>query len=402
MKLIVKFLLVVLILLGSFTFAQTTITFWHSQVSTVETVNKLAAGFNAIQSEFVVEPVYTGTYPDSSIKLITAVSNDSGPVMFDAEVTVFAKLISENAVLPLNDLTASLSTNFIADIYPNLWNFGFVNNERYGLPWNMSLPVLFYNASLLKQRGVTPPHTWQDFEAAAKKLTTRQTKGYINVSLAFIFETMVTTRGGHIITEEGKPNFNSSEAIEALAMLKRMTDARHVTNRTMAEIDVALVDFVRTKGMMAFASLAFWTEGQHYSIAFEPGAVPVPMGTSQKVPFVGAQLVVMKGASETERLGAFKFWQFLMQPKNIATWVKASYYLPARQSAVPLLEDWYAEDNIRKLGLEQLEHAIDKPKVGEYAIWQDFLQEAIDKALKGRMSPEEALSEAQKRAEAAQ
>ena len=150
----------------------------------------------------------------------------------------------------------------VDDIYPALWNYGIVNGERYGLPWNMSLPVLFYNASLFKQRGVAPPQTWQDFEEAARQLTTRQTKGYINVSMSFIFETMVTTRGGRIVTEEGSPNFNSPEAVEALTMLKRMTDARHVTNRSITEIDVALVDFVRTRGMMAFASLAFGPKGK--------------------------------------------------------------------------------------------------------------------------------------------
>ncbi len=400
MKKAIKFLEILAILAMSFTFAQTNITFWHSQVDNIETIEEFARAFNTSQTNYIIEPIYAGTYPEASVKLITAVSNGTGPVIFDAEVTVFAKLVEEEAALPLSDLTAFLSEEFINDIYPALWNYGIVNGERYGLPWNMSLPVLFYNASLFKQRGVDPPQTWEDFEEAAKELTTRQTKGYINVSMSFIFETMVTTRGGRIVTEDGRPNFNSPEAIEALTMLKRMTDDRHVTNRSIAEIDVALVDFVRTRGMMALASLAFWTQGQRYSIAFEPGAVVVPMGISREVPLIGAQIVVMKDSSEAERLGAFAFWQFLMQPENITTWVKKSYFLPARKSALPLLESWYSEDPIRGLGLEQLEYAVERPKVGAYAIWQDFLQEAMEKALKGRMSPEEALTEAQRRAEA--
>ena len=400
MKKTIKFLAIFVILVISFTFAQTKITFWHSQVDTIETIETFARAFNASQKDYIIEPIYAGNYPEASIKLLTAVSNGTEPVIFDAEVTVFAKLVEEKAALPLSDLTATLTEEFVSDVYPALWNYGVVDGERYGLPWNMSLPVLFYNASLFKQRGVDPPQTWEDFEEAAKKLTTRQTKGYINVSMSFIFETMITTRGGRIVTEDGRPNFNSPQAIEALTMLKRMTDDRHVTNRSIAEIDVALVDFVRTRGMMAFASLAFWTQGQRYSIAFEPGAVVVPMGTSREVPLVGAQVVVMKGSSEAERLGAFAFWQFLMQSQNIATWVQASYFLPVRKSAIPLLENWYAEDYIRELGLEQLEHAVERPKVGSYAIWQDFLQEGMEKALKGRMSPEEALTEAQRRAEA--
>ena len=402
MNMLIKISSILIISTLSFAIAQTKITFWHSQLYTEDTIKALAKAFNDSQTEYVVEPIYTGTYPESSVALITAVSNNKGPVLFDAEGTVFAKIVAEEAALSLDDLIANLDEELIADIYPALWNYGIINGQHYGLPWNMSVPVLFYNASLFRQLDVTPPTTWEEFEEAAEKLTTRQTKGFINVSMAFIFETMVTTRGGRIVTEDGKPNFNSDEAIEALTMLKRMTDARHVTNRTIAEIDVALVDFVRTRGMMALASLAFWTEGQRYSVAFEPGAIAVPAGTSQEIPLIGAQLVVMNGASEAQRLGAFSFWQFLMQSENIALWVKASYYLPTRKSALPILESWYAEDPIRKLGIEQLEHAVERPKVGSYAVWQDYLQEAMEKALRGNMSPEEALAEAQRRAEASQ
>ncbi len=159
---------------------------------------------------------------------------------------------------------------------------------------------------------------------------------------------MVSTRGNSVVTADGQPNLNSLEAVDALNMLKRIADAGNATIRSFAELDVALVDLVRTNGMMAFASIAFWPQGQRYSVAFELAVAP---GTSAAVPLIGAQLVVLASASEEERRGAVAFWQFLMEPENQATWVKASYYLLTRRAALPLLESWYREDPSRWVAL---------------------------------------------------
>jgi sn-glycerol 3-phosphate transport system substrate-binding protein len=386
------------ICLTSFGEAQTTLEYWHSQDATESTIQTLADTFNASQGEYRVVPRYVGSYREGTVKLIAALGGGEQPVLFDAEGTVFARLVEERALADLSDLTDALPEALVEDLYPALWSAGKLNGGRYGLPWNMSMPVLFYNATAFAQLGVTPPKTWAEFEEVAARLTTRQTEGYIHVSAAFIFEMMVSTRGGSIVTEAGQPNLNSPEAVDALNMLKRIADGGNATLRSFAELDVALVDFVRTKGMMAFASIAFWPQGLRYSVAFEPATAPVPTGASAAVPLMGAQMVVLESASEAERRGAVAFWEFLMEPENVVTWVQASYFLPARRSALPLLEPWYQEDPNRKVALSQLENAVPRPRVGAYAVWQGFLEEALEKSLRGGVPPEVALAEAQQRA----
>lgn len=387
-----------LVSLVSFGAAQTTVPFWHSQDATESTIQALADAFNTSQSEYVVMPRYVGNYQEGAIKLVAALGSADQPVLFDAEGTIFPRLVEEEALADLSDLSAALPETLVGDIYPAQWRYGELGGGRYGLPWNLSLPVLFYNATAFDQLGVAVPTTWAEFEAAAAQLTTRQTEGYIHVSAAFIFEMMVSTRGGSVVTEEGQPNLNSAEAVDALSMLRRVSDEGNATLRSFAELDVALVDFVRTKGMMAFASIAFWPQGQRYSVAFTPAVAPVPAGTSAAVPLMGAQLVVLESASQEQRRGALAFWQFLMEPENLATWVKASYFLPARRAALPLLEAWYQEDPSRRVALEQLENAVPRPRVGAYVVWQGFLEEALEKSLRGGVPPEVALEEAQRRA----
>ncbi|UCH27926.1 MAG: ABC transporter substrate-binding protein [Trueperaceae bacterium] len=390
-------------LLTPIALAKTTISFWHSQSANHETVVALADSFNTSQDDFEVVPVYAGDYREAAIKLIGAVNSGTPPVLFDAEVTVFPRLVEEGLVLELTDLANELPSNLVGDLYPNIWAYGELAGKRFGLPWNMAVPVLFYNASVLRQRGVEVPTDWSEFELAVADLTSRQTRGFIDVSAAFIFEMMVMSRGGQIVTEDGLPNFDSPEAIAALSLLQRLAKERHSIIKSFGELDAALVDFVRTKGMMAFASIAFWPMGLRYAIAFEPGAAPVPRGEApsgnHSVPLMEGQLVVLEGASAEERRGAFAFWEFLVEPENVQTWVEASFALPVRRSALPLLEAWYAEDPNRRAGLDQIEFATARPRVGAYAIWQSYLEEAIEKSLKRGLDPETTLNEAQRRAE---
>ena len=393
----VRILLFLTLVLASFAGAQTEIPFWHSQ-DVAETVDALAEAFNASQSDYRVAPRYTGNYIESSLKLVAALQGGDAPVLFDAEGTVFAELVEEGALSDLSDLTAELEPTLVEDIFPIMWDYGALDGARYGLPWNSTLPVLFYNATAFEQRGVAPPATWEEFEEAAARLTTRNTKGYIDVAAALIFETMVNSRGGSLITEAGEPNFTSPEALETLELLVRLAKEKYSIPRSFKDLDSALIDFARTKGMMALATESLWPQGERFSVAFEVATAPVPSGGSPTVPLLGAQLVVLGGATAEERAGAVAFWEFLMQPENVATWVEASYYLPARRAALPLLESWYEEDPSRRAALTGLEHAVLRPRTGAYVRWQGYLEEAVEQAVRGRLSPEEALARTQERA----
>jgi sn-glycerol 3-phosphate transport system substrate-binding protein len=388
-------LLLCLALLGR---AQTTFELWHSMESTEDTVQALAEAFNASQNEYRVVPRYIGSYADAQPQLIAAVTAGSVPAMFQAEIALFPRLVADGAARDLSDWVSELPEAMVEDFFPGLWAYGEVDGHRYGLPWNSSTPVLFYNATALRQRGVAVPTTWAEFEEAAARLTTRQTQGYVAVAESWTFETMVNTRGGRLVTEDNQPNFNSPEAVEALEMIQRLISRRQAIPRSLAETTFALLDMIRTRGMMIFASIANWPDAKRFAVAFEIGAAPIPTGGAQTVPLGGAQLVVMSGVLEAQQRGAFEFWTFLMEPENLRTWIEASYYIPVRRSVIPLLEPWYAEDPNRRAALDQLEHAVPRPRNPEFALWRGYLEEALERAVKGGVPAREALDEAQRRA----
>ena len=381
--------------------AQTEIPFWHAMDGPAgRLLSQFAQEFNARQARYRVLPQYAGDYREAETKLVAALRAGTGPALFQAQLSFFPRLVGEGRALAL-DPYLSLDRGFVEDLFEPAWNYGVVEGRRYGLPFNTSTPVLFYNLDAFRAKGLKAPRNWKEFEETARALTSRQAKGFIFVTdpQAWLFEAMVTSRGGSLV-KEGGPNLTAKEALEALGMLHRLNRAGALSVRSLAEATFAQLDFVRTKGMMVMASIANWPAAENFSFAFALGVAPVPRGEGGKVPMGGAQLVVLRGASEAQVRGAVEFWQYLMEPKNVARWVQASYYVPVRKSALPLLEGFYRENPFRKVAFEQVAYAQERPRLPQFSAWAAVLAEALEKSLKGGVPPERALEEAQRKAEA--
>jgi sn-glycerol 3-phosphate transport system substrate-binding protein len=390
-------LLATLLLVGA-AYAQTTITFWHAMENGEAAIAELVRRFHATQSEVRVEARYVGSYPESQTRLVAAFGTANEPTLFQAEIGFFPRLVGDGALHDLADLVAELPADLVADFYPGLWGYGDLDGGRYGLPWNSSTPVMYYNADALRRAGLAVPTTWADFAAAAVALTSRTSQGGMFVGDSWLFEMMVLSRGGTLALDDGTPALDGPEAVAALSMLRDLVRGRHLAFYGANESTPAILNFVRTRSLMTFASIANWPDVRRFSIGFELAAAPVPMEPGGSVPLGGAQLVVLRGASEAQRAGAFAFWRFLVEPESLAYWIEETYYIPVRRGALPLLEGFYAGDPNRAAALSQLEVAVPRPRVPQFNTWRGLIDEALERVLRGNQSPEAALAEAQRRA----
>jgi len=386
------------LLVGTSGVAQTEVTFWHSMDSAVETVDALVEAFNASQDEVRVDARFIGSYAEAQTRLLAAYGSADEPVLFQAEIAFFPRLVAEGAVQPLTSLTNGLPADVVNDFVPGLWAYGELDGERYGLPWNSSTPVMYWNVDALRRAGVEPPTTWEAFEATVDALTSRQAQGFVFVGDSWLFEMMVLSLGGRLVDENGVPTLDSAEALRALTLLDELEARGSLAFFGANESTPAILGFVRTRSLMAFASIANWPDIRRFSVAFDVTAGPVPMAPGGAVPLGGAQLVVMGNATAEERDAAFAFWSWLAEPEQLATWVEGSYYIPVRHSVVPLLDAFYAEDPGRAAALSQLELAIPRPRIPEFDAMRGILDEMMERVLRGRTSPEEALAEAQRQA----
>src|ERR671926_119110 len=87
---------------------------WHAMTAiNLERVNKLAADFNAYQSDYKVTPVYKGSYPETLTAAIAAFRGGNPPHIVQVfEVGTATMMAAKGAVKPVFQLMADAGEPF--------------------------------------------------------------------------------------------------------------------------------------------------------------------------------------------------------------------------------------------------------------------------------------------------
>ena len=374
------------------------IEFWHAMDGVQGKVAEYARQFNASQERYEVVPVSKGNYRELQPALTKAIGAGNAPALAQLEFTQIAPMVAAGQLADLSQEDNTLSPDLLKDFYAPAWKAGEVNGKRFALPWNLSVPVLMYNAGSLRRAGVNPPATWTEVEAASKRLASGGKRPLVAAADAWTFEANVLSRGGSLVMGAG-PNLNGPEAVEALTQLSRMSAAGQAQPRTLGEATRAAFDFARGQNLFVMASVANWTDARKVPF-FQLGIAPFPCEKAGActVPLGGGALVVPRGASAQQQAGAVAFWAFLMEGSRLADWVKTTAYAPPRRSVTPLLSDWYRQNPQIKVAHAQMERAAPRPNLASYGVWTTALEDAIWKAVTGKATAQAALNEAQSKA----
>ncbi|MCL4119768.1 UNVERIFIED_CONTAM: hypothetical protein GTU68_021127 [Idotea baltica] len=164
--------------------AQTEISWWHGMGGSLgETVNQIAADFNASQTDYKITPVFKGTYEETLTAGIAAFRAGEQPnimQVFDAgAATVIG---AKGAVLPVQDLFAANDVPFNIEDYIAGVRYFYADEDgkMIGMPFNSSTPILYYNTQALEKAGVTAPKTWEEFQSVTAPAL--KDAGYIALS----------------------------------------------------------------------------------------------------------------------------------------------------------------------------------------------------------------------------
>ncbi len=159
---------------GSSAVAETEVQWWHAMGGTNgERVNKIAADFNATQSEYKVVPVYKGNYTETMTAAIAAFRAKEHPHIVQVfEVGTATMMAAKGAILPVEQMMNEAGEPFDkSDYLPAVISYYQTpQGELLSMPFNSSTPVLWYNADALKAAGAEPPKTWDDVKSVSKKL----------------------------------------------------------------------------------------------------------------------------------------------------------------------------------------------------------------------------------------
>ncbi|GAA3675161.1 ABC transporter substrate-binding protein [Nonomuraea antimicrobica] len=281
------------------------------------------------------------------------------------------------------------------------------NGQVIGFPALVDNLALLYNKSVFDARKVPYPTdewTWDDFRAAAKRLTDPAEKIYgtaypvsASEDTTWRFWPLLWQRGGTILSQDGtKPAFNSQAGVDALEFLRAMAvdDKSVYLDQTDERYAPLFAD-----GRIGMIISGPWTlydplklKKTDYGVALLPGT----NGDHQTVS--GPDLWTLLDNGDANRAHwSFELMKWLTSAEGDAQWNLRQGNLPLRASETSLPEykkyiDEYPGADKLVANLANAKQA--RPTVSGYVELSRFVGEGIAKALQGAATPKQALDEA--------
>jgi sn-glycerol 3-phosphate transport system substrate-binding protein len=130
------------VLASSLAHAQTEIQFWHSMTAVNnEWVQDLAKDFNAKQKEYVIKPVFKGTYDESMTAAVAAFRAGNAPHVLQVfEVGTATMMASKGAIVPVGQVMKDAGKKFDPSAYvPAVAGYYTApNGQMMSFPFNSS------------------------------------------------------------------------------------------------------------------------------------------------------------------------------------------------------------------------------------------------------------------------
>src|SRR4029077_18341109 len=138
-------------------------------------IDGYAADFEKANPSIKVKPIYSGTYQESITKALTAHKSGTPPVTSVLLSTDMFTLIDEEAIVPIDGfIKTDDDRKWLASFFSAFMEKSRTGGKTWGVPFQRSTIVLYYNKELFKEAGLDPekgPATWEEQTAFAEKLS---------------------------------------------------------------------------------------------------------------------------------------------------------------------------------------------------------------------------------------
>ncbi len=379
--------------------AQVVAELWHGFTGGAPkaALENLAVEFNKAQGgKACVRPISQGGYRDLSTKIKAAFASGKVPAMAQAFENNMALYLEARALEPIPALGVKLEG--VNPLFVRAVTF---EGQAYGVPFNKSIQILYYNRDLLKKYSLEVPKSLEEFIAAAKKISQgEKAPVYFFVPDTSTFSYWLFNVGGDYL-QNGRLVLNSPKALEALELLVRGVKEGWARPITSGYIN-------QNFGLGPYAFSTDTSAGYPFYLQaakFDLGVAPLPGRTPKQPGFglvQGTNLVVFKGADGEAKKVAAAFLQYVVSPRVQAAFAAATNYVPVHLAAAvdPELLRYRKQNPAMEVTLVQARYARFEPALAEWEqIRFDILGQAIREAVLGQATPKAALDKAQRLAE---
>lgn len=380
-----------------------------------DTIQELTDEYVAANEGVNIDAVYAGSYQDTVTKALTAARGGKPPQLSVILSVDMFTLIDEDVIIPFDELASSdEDKEWLGSFYPAFMENSQTGGKTYGIPFQRSTPVLYWNKEAFAEAGLdpeTPPTTWEETIEFGKKLVKKDSDGNVSQwgvripSSGFpywLFQGLTTQNDVILANSDGnETNFDDPAVVEALQYLIDLNKEHGVMAPGIIEWGATPKAFFEGQTAMMWTSTGNLTNVRS-NAPFDFGVALLPGNKRRGAPTGGGNFFIFREADDDQKQAAFDFVKWITAPRQSAKWTIATGYVAPRADTWETEEmKAYTKDFPPALvARDQLEYAVAELSTYENQRVTTIFNDALAAAITGEKDAAEALAEAQKKADA--
>lgn len=404
-----------------------TIDFWHSMTaSNAPALEALVKEFEAAEPNISVNLVFQGSYTDSFNKLVALGINASdAPALVQLEDVLTQTMVDSKKTVPIQEFINRDQFDTSAFL-PQVRDYYTLDGSLVSMPFNVSNPIMFYDAKTWRAAGLDPANPPKDFDELAKacealmiKEGNRIKRHCVAMDISsWYFEQWLAKQDALLVNNGNGRDGRATEAAfnspEGLRVFKWWADG--VKSGLILNVGInpagpdALLSLVNPDGGAAIGiqssanlrSVADFLESNpSLGLELTAGALPAPTPGGQGMIIGGASLWIPATGQTAKEEAAWRLAKFLVSAESQAKWHAGSGYFPLRADSIqtPIVQDLYKNyPQFRVLAAEfettPNTRATQGALMGPSQQVRAAIATAIEEMVLGRSTPEQAIQKA--------
>ncbi|CAM4168326.1 ABC transporter substrate-binding protein [Vibrio neonatus] len=361
-----------------------------------------------------VKAIYAGNYNDTRVKALAALNAGESvqtSVMFSIDMLA---LKNSGVIRPFDDFVKTKEDQqWLDSFYPALMANGQVDGKTYGIPFQRSTIVMYYNKDAFRDAGLNPdqpPKTWDEMADVASKLVKKSADGNTDrwglmiPSTGYpywMFGALAKQQGETLMNSAGtKVNFNSKGMVEALQYWRDLGSKYKVMPEGTIEWGTLRQEFLEQNTAMMWHSTGNLAAVMQ-NASFDVGVAQLPAHIEPGSPTGGGNFYLINSGTDAEQQAAYNLVKFMTSPERSAQWSITTGYVGVSQASYDTAE---MKEHVKNqpqalVARDQLKVATAELATYESGRVRRVLDDAIQATLTGQSTAKEALDSAQSQAE---
>ncbi|WP_353534174.1 extracellular solute-binding protein [Lactobacillus amylovorus] len=317
---------------------KTTVNFWYSLTGTSQSaLQKLTKDFEKKNPNITIKlQSQGGNYSDLQSKLVSGLQSPKDlPTITQAYPGWLYNAAKNNMLVNLTPYVNNKSVGWgsykNSGIKKALWDGANIGGTQYGVPFNKSVEVLFYNKTLLDKYGVKVPSNMSQLASASAEIYRKshhkvRGMGFDALNNYYMMQ-MKETYGKDF---NKNLNFAAKDSVKTINYYANGVKAGYFMQAgTQKYMSTPFNNGQVAMFIGSTANEAYLKQGLKKGYVYGVAARPSQMNVQQ-----GTDIYMFKKASAMQKAVAFKYLKFLTSKSSQLYWAKQTGYMPVNTAAL--------------------------------------------------------------------